>query len=80
MVSGNGQDDKSEANTDVKSIEDIVNQIDDDLIETELAIQELRSVSASLYRPPASLTYSSRSKTLPPGKSNGHRPEFKTLV
>jgi acyl transferase domain-containing protein len=80
MVSGNGQDHKSEADIGVKSIEDIVNQIDDDLIETELAIQELRSISASLYRPPASLTYSSRSKTLLSGKSNGHRPELKTLV
>ena len=37
-------------NVDLKSIEHIINQIDDDMIETERAIKELRGVSASLNR------------------------------
>ncbi|HKD15387.1 MAG TPA: beta-ketoacyl synthase N-terminal-like domain-containing protein [Candidatus Angelobacter sp.] len=44
---GNGH---FEENVDLKSIEHIINQIDDDMIETERAIKELRGVSASLNR------------------------------
>ncbi|HET8891421.1 MAG TPA: beta-ketoacyl synthase N-terminal-like domain-containing protein, partial [Candidatus Angelobacter sp.] len=54
---------------DLKSIEDIINQIDDDMIETERAVQELRGASASLNRasasqPAAAAALLSRSKTL----------------
>ncbi|MBZ5509493.1 MAG: hypothetical protein LAO78_28915, partial [Acidobacteriia bacterium] len=63
---------EADVDVDVKSIEDIISQIDDGVIETEWAIQELKSVSNSLNRPAASLSYRSRSKALRSGESNGH--------
>jgi acyl transferase domain-containing protein/enoyl-CoA hydratase/carnithine racemase len=67
-------DEKREADVtvDVKSIEDIINKIDDGAIETDWAIQELRLVSASTSQSAASLSYRSQSKPLRSGESNGH--------
>ena len=63
-ANGNGH---FEENVDLKSIERIINQIDDDMIETERAAKELRGISASLSRAstsqsPASPALLSRSK------------------
>ena len=69
-----------EEDVDLESIENIINQIDDDTVETEYAIQELRLVSTALNRHAVSLSDHSRFKALRPGESNGHLAKLKTPV
>jgi acyl transferase domain-containing protein len=70
-ISNQRPDRDLEENVKMKSIEDIINQIDDDMIETERAIQELRSVSEALNRPASALNSRSQSRAVH-GESNGH--------